>query len=63
VEGDIEYLQGLESAALMQMSSGSRPATASAGRLANNLDAQRALAEIAGSSAPLPGQRRDRAST
>lgn len=48
-ESDLEYLTALENAALMGASHAS---DRFGGTLVNNLDAQRALAEIASSSAP-----------
>jgi hypothetical protein len=52
LEADIGYLQGLENAALMQAGSGNS-LDRFGGNLAGNLDAQRVLAEIAESSAPI----------
>jgi len=52
LEGDIEYLQSLENAALMSVAHGTS-LDRFGGNLAGNLDAQRVLAEIAESSAPI----------
>ncbi len=52
VDTDIEYLQGLENAALSRIATGGS-IDRFGGTLAGNLDAQRALAEISESSAPL----------
>ena len=51
-EADLEYLTGLENSALHRMATGSS-VERFGGSLANNLDAQQALAEIASSSAPI----------
>ena len=54
VDGDLEYLQGLENAALSSAAHGAA-LDRFGGTLAGNLDAQATLGEIAASSAPLRG--------